>query len=53
MTQMAHGAATAGALQPDGSTKIEGSIDALHVARAVVHIASLPPSVTVLQMNIM
>ncbi|CCA72727.1 related to 3-oxoacyl-[acyl-carrier protein] reductase [Serendipita indica DSM 11827] len=53
MTQMAQGAATTGALQPDGSVKVEGSIDARHVARAVVHIAGLPTSVTVLQMNIM
>ncbi|KAG8768266.1 hypothetical protein FRC20_005095 [Serendipita sp. 405] len=53
MTQMAHGAATSGALQPDGSTRVEGAIDAQHVANAVVHVANLPLDVTVLEMNIM
>ncbi|KAG8819315.1 hypothetical protein FRC17_010479 [Serendipita sp. 399] len=53
MTQMAHGTATSGALQPDGSTRVEGAIDARHVANVVVHIAGLPLDVTVLEMNIM
>ncbi|KAG9057142.1 hypothetical protein FS842_008434 [Serendipita sp. 407] len=53
MTQMAHGTATSGALQPDGSTRVEGAIDAQHVANAVVHVANLPLDVTVLEMNIM
>jgi hypothetical protein len=41
------------ALQPDGSTSQEPTFDVQHVARVVVHIASLPLEVTVLEMNIM
>jgi hypothetical protein len=41
------------ALQPNGSTLAEPTIDAKHVANSIVHIASLPLNVTVLQMNIM
>jgi NAD(P)-dependent dehydrogenase (short-subunit alcohol dehydrogenase family) len=33
---------TAGALQPDGSTRREATIDVDHVARAVVYMATLP-----------
>lgn len=40
-------------LQAGGDTKAEAVMDAKHVADAVVHIASLPNSVTVLEMNIM
>jgi hypothetical protein len=52
-TEMARGVVTSGALQADGSTKVEPFIDAKHVASSIVHIASLPLDVTVLQMNIM
>ena len=53
MTQMAAEHANQGALQPDGSTRKESAIDAKHVASSIVHIASLPLDVTVLEMNIM
>lgn len=53
MTQMASGSVNQGALQPDGSIRKEGAIDAKHVASSIVHIASLPLDVTVLEMNIM
>ncbi len=42
-----------GALQPDGRVVPEAMIDVQHVAAAIVHIASLPNDVTVLEMNIM
>ncbi|KAK0485354.1 oxidoreductase protein [Armillaria luteobubalina] len=42
-----------GALQPDGRVIPEAMIDVHHVAAAIVHIASLPNDVTVLEMNIM
>jgi len=44
---------TQGTLQANGSRLDEPSFDAKHVADAVVHIASLPNEVTVLNMNIM
>jgi NADP-dependent 3-hydroxy acid dehydrogenase YdfG len=44
---------TLGALQPDGRRVVEPTFDPIHVADAVAHIASLPTSVTVLEMNIM
>ncbi|KAG1779227.1 hypothetical protein EV702DRAFT_1091120 [Suillus placidus] len=44
---------TLGALQPDGRRVVEPTFDPVHVADAVAHIASLPTSVTVLEMNIM
>ncbi|KIM30096.1 hypothetical protein M408DRAFT_328492 [Serendipita vermifera MAFF 305830] len=53
MTQMAAETANEGALQPDGSTRTEPAIDAKHIANSIVHIASLPLDVTVLEMNIM
>jgi NADP-dependent 3-hydroxy acid dehydrogenase YdfG len=40
-------------LQPNGTTIEEAIMDVCHVADAVVHIASLPVEVTVLEMNIM
>jgi len=40
-------------VQADGSVKGETRFDVEHVANTVVHIASLPTEVTVLQMNIM
>jgi len=51
-TDMAAGF-NAGALQADGSIKKESTFDVRHVADTVVHIASLPLNVTVLEMNIM
>ncbi|KAJ3753796.1 hypothetical protein EV360DRAFT_96882 [Lentinula raphanica] len=42
-----------GALQPDGKMIQEGVLDVQHVASTIVHIASLPPDVTVLGINIM
>ena len=33
---------TAGALQPDGTTRVEPTIDVEHVGRAIVYMASLP-----------
>ncbi|PBK97923.1 NAD(P)-binding protein [Armillaria gallica] len=42
-----------GALQSDGRVIPEAMIDVQHVAAAIVHIASLPNDVTVLEMNIM
>jgi hypothetical protein len=51
-TSMAAGH-TLGALQPDGRRVVEPTFDPVHVADAVAHIASLPTSVTVLEMNIM
>lgn len=42
-----------GALQPDGTVKVEGTFDVKHVADAIVHIAGLPLNVTVLNFNIM
>ncbi|KAH7885142.1 hypothetical protein F5I97DRAFT_1937423 [Phlebopus sp. FC_14] len=44
---------TLGALQPDGRRVVEPTFDPVHVAQSIVHIASLPNSVTVLEMNIM
>jgi len=51
-TSMAAGH-TLGALQPDGRRVVEPTFDPVHVAQTVVHIASLPNSVTVLDVNIM
>lgn len=51
-TDMAARLAT-GALQPNGQVVPETTFDMQHVADAIVHIASLPNTVTVLQMNIM
>ena len=42
-----------GALQGDGRVVPEATFDPRHVAEAIVHIASLPTDVTVLEMNIM
>lgn len=42
-----------GATQADGNVIKEPTIDVQHVADTVVHIAGLPPSVTMLQVNIM
>ncbi|KAG6832011.1 hypothetical protein H0H92_006047 [Tricholoma furcatifolium] len=44
---------TLGALQPDGRIVPEATFDVQHVADSIVHIASLPNDVTVLQYNIM
>ncbi|KIK69753.1 hypothetical protein GYMLUDRAFT_992644 [Collybiopsis luxurians FD-317 M1] len=42
-----------GALQPDGSFVPEAMLDLDHVASTILHIASLPPDVTLLEVNIM
>jgi NADP-dependent 3-hydroxy acid dehydrogenase YdfG len=42
-----------GVLQPDGSIAPEPTIDPAHVAKAVLHMANLPPEVNVLTMNVM
>ena len=42
-----------GVLQPDGTTATEPTFDADHVARAVVHMAGLPPDTNILFMTIM
>lgn len=41
-----------GSLQPDGTVSSEPVIDATHVAAAVLHMASLPLSVSVLSMTV-
>lgn len=51
-TDMAAGH-TQGALQPDGRVVPEPTFDLKHVADSIVHIASLPNDVTVLEFNIM
>lgn len=53
MTDMAAPIVNTGFPQADGSMKKEPAIDAKHVASSIVHIASLPLNVTVLEMNIM
>ena len=42
-----------GVLQADGSTAVEPTIDADHVAQAVVYMASLPLDANVLFMTVM
>jgi len=44
---------TLGALQPDGRRVDEPTFDVVHVAQTIVHVASLPNSVTMLEVNIM
>ncbi len=44
---------TVGAMQPDGTVAPEATFDVEHVASTIVHIASLPPDVTMLEVNIM
>lgn len=44
---------TEGVLQPDGSLKPEARMDPVHVARAVVYMASLPLDANVLTMTVM
>lgn len=44
---------TMGALQPNGTIVPEPSIDVAHVANTIVHIASLPLDVAMLEVNIM
>jgi NAD(P)-dependent dehydrogenase (short-subunit alcohol dehydrogenase family) len=43
---------TAGALQPDGSTRLEPTMDVEHVARAVVYMATLPLAANVQSMTV-
>ncbi|CAA7261427.1 unnamed protein product [Cyclocybe aegerita] len=52
LTDMSRGS-TVGALQPDGCILEEPTFDAKHVGSTIVHIASLPPDVAMLQVNIM
>ncbi|KAF5380672.1 hypothetical protein D9757_007063 [Collybiopsis confluens] len=42
-----------GALQPDGRLATENLLNIEHVASTIVHIANLPPDVTLLEVNIM
>ena len=42
-----------GALQPDGTRKVEARMDAAHVGQAVLHMANLPLDTNVLSMTIM
>lgn len=42
-----------GAMQPDGSLRAEPTMDVEDVARAVLYMASLPPSANVLSMTVM
>jgi len=42
-----------GTLQPNGQTVPEATFDVEHVAQSIVHIASLPTDVTVLEYKIM
>ncbi len=51
-TDMAAGSAV-GALQPSGETRPEPLMDVAEAARAVRHMASLPPSANVLTMTVM
>ena len=44
---------TVGALQADGRIVSEPTIDVQHVASTIVHIASMPPDVAMLEVNIM
>jgi NAD(P)-dependent dehydrogenase (short-subunit alcohol dehydrogenase family) len=52
-TELAAAIQTQGALQPDGSRRVEPSMDALHVARAIVYMASLPLDANVQFMTVM
>jgi NAD(P)-dependent dehydrogenase (short-subunit alcohol dehydrogenase family) len=52
-TEMTVRMAKAGALQPDGTLAPEPRMDVEHVARAVVHMASLPLEANVLFMTVM
>ena len=47
------GRRTLGSLQPDGRIIVEPTFDPVHVAQTIVHIASLPNSVTVLDITIL
>jgi len=52
LTDMAAGH-TVGALQADGRMAPEPTFDVQHVASTIVHIASMPPDVAMLEVNIM
>ncbi|KAL4249195.1 short-chain dehydrogenases/reductases (SDR) family protein [Abortiporus biennis] len=47
------GPQSTGILQADGKVSTEATFDVIHVAETIVHIASLPHDVTVLNFNIM
>jgi NADP-dependent 3-hydroxy acid dehydrogenase YdfG len=44
---------TTGALQPDGTTRVEPAVDVADVARAVVYMATLPLDANVQFMTVM
>jgi hypothetical protein len=44
---------TVRAMQADGRTAPEPTIDVQHVANTIVHIANMPPDVAMLEVNIM
>ena len=52
LTDLAKGLTT-GALQADGHIAAEPTYDVQHVASTIVHIASMPPNVAMLEVNIM
>jgi NAD(P)-dependent dehydrogenase (short-subunit alcohol dehydrogenase family) len=52
-TDLTEGFRTEGALQPDGTTRLEPTIDVDHVARAVVYMATLPLDANVQFMTVM
>ena len=52
-TDLSRASAERGALQANGTILKEHTFDVEHVAEAVVHIASMPNSVTVLEYTIM
>ena len=47
------GRRTLGSLQPDGRIIVEPTFYPVHVAQTIVHIASLPNSVTVLDITLL
>ncbi|KAF8967070.1 hypothetical protein BDZ97DRAFT_563853 [Flammula alnicola] len=52
-TEMGSDHSKIGALQPDGQLRLEPTFDVEHVASTIVHIASMPPDVAMLEVNIM
>ena len=52
-TELTERMRTAGALQPDGSTRVEPAIDVEHVGRAIVYMATLPLDTNVQFMTVM
>ncbi len=52
-TELTETTARTGALQADGETRLEPTMDVEHVARAVLYMASLPLSANVLSLTVM